>query len=154
MRRELGGLPEARDEWPAREVEGADAEDLAVLMYEAYRGTPDDEGETLEDARAEVRKTFDGEYGTFLRFASFVSEVDGRLLGASLVTHWRGAPLIAFAMTHPEAIRQGLATSLILRSLHALAEAGYREANLAVTNANDPARRLYEKLGFARHGAF
>jgi ribosomal protein S18 acetylase RimI-like enzyme len=154
MSRTLQTLPEVPEEWPAREVERADTEALAVLMHEAYRGTPDDEGETLEDARAEVEKTLDGEYGTFLRFASFACEGDGRLLGASLVTHWRGAPLIAFAMTHPEVARRGLATSLILRSLHALAGAGYREANLAVTDANDPARRLYEKLGFARHGLF
>jgi hypothetical protein len=35
-------------------------------MLESYRGTIDDEGETLDDARSEVRRTFDGDYGTFL----------------------------------------------------------------------------------------
>lgn len=151
MRRLLDGLPEVRQDWPAREIVSADQDGLADLMHVAYRGTPDDEGETLEEAHAEIRRTFDGQYGALIPHASMVCEVDGALRGACMVTHWRGAPLIAFAMTHPDAKRQGVAASLIVRALHALAESGYREVNLAVTDANEPARRLYEALGFARY---
>ena len=43
-------------------------------MLDAYRGTIDDEGETLEDALAEVDRTFAGEYGEFLGAFSRVIE--------------------------------------------------------------------------------
>jgi hypothetical protein len=51
-----------------------DAEALARLMLDAYRGTIDDEGgHSFEDAKAEVRRTFDGEYGEMIWDASFVA---------------------------------------------------------------------------------
>jgi len=49
-------------------------DDLAILLYAAYRGTIDDEGGTFADARAEIDRLFDGAYGRFLGDCSFVIE--------------------------------------------------------------------------------
>ncbi len=72
-------LAERRDEpefvaCALRGPSGADAEAIAVLMLDSYRGTVDDSGETIEDARREVGKLLSGEYGEFLASFSFVFE--------------------------------------------------------------------------------
>lgn len=158
MRRTLGdrNLPVAGKplgDWWIREVRRDDAEALASLMHEAYRGTIDDDGETLDDAGEEIRKTFAGEYGEPLDACSFVAAwPDGRLASASLITVWEGVPLVAFTMTHPEAKGKGLAGALLARSLDTLSRLGYREVSLVVTEGNEPATGLYEWLGFVRTG--
>ena len=42
------------NELELRPVQAADAPSLAELMIDAYRGTMDDDGETYDDALAEV----------------------------------------------------------------------------------------------------
>ena len=79
----------SRGNWPARSVQTADAPALAALMLDAYRGTVDDEGETAEEALAEVNAMLDGKYGPWLADASFVVELDGRLVAACVITLWR-----------------------------------------------------------------
>lgn len=135
--------------WPVRPVTHADVSALVALMFDAYRGTIDDEGDTPDDARAEVRRTLDGAYGDFLPACSFAVEEGGRMLAATLVTRWQGAPLLAFVMTHPNAKGRGLATYLIQQSSIALLDQGYDELYLFVTEGNVPAQRVYERLGFA-----
>lgn len=136
-----------------RDVAADDAAGLADLMLDAYRGTVDYNGETLGDARSEVDRTLGGGYGRFLPLCSFVLEESGQLVSASLVTLVDEGtadeiPLLAFSMTRPSARRRGLASALILRSAAALSAAGYKRLGLAVTAANAPARRVYDRLGF------
>jgi GNAT superfamily N-acetyltransferase len=131
-----------------RRVRPGDERGLAELMLAAYRGTADDEGGTLEDALWEVRHTLSGEYGEFLWGHSFLVEEDGEALSASLVTGFEGTPLLAFSMTRPSRQRRGLAGVLILKSARSLRDAGERRLVLFVSEANLPARKLYEKLGF------
>jgi hypothetical protein len=85
-------MADAPPPWVVRPVRDDDREALAVLMVEAYRGTVDDEGETLEAAREEVRRTFDGDYGPFLPQFSVVAERTDRLAGASLITMRKERP--------------------------------------------------------------
>ncbi len=131
-----------------RPVREDDREGLAVLMLEAYRGTVDDEGEDLGGAREEVRRTFDGQYGRFLPGSSVVTEDERGLVGATLVTMWEGLPLVAFTMTRPDMKGRGVATALMTRSLDLLRDAGHDSVQLVVTEGNDSAIRLYERLGF------
>lgn len=120
---------------------------LGRLMHAAYTGTIDSEGETEEQCLAEMEGTLGGKYGPFLANASFV-ELDGeKAVSASLVTLWKGEPLLAFSMTDPAYQGRGLAGGLILRSLETLKAAGYRDLILVVTEEN-PAEKLYRKLGF------
>ncbi len=62
-------------------------------MWAAYRGTPDeaDVGD-LPGAAREIQLTLNGEYGTFLREASFVADHEDRPIGAALVTLYRDDP--------------------------------------------------------------
>ncbi|MEV5708536.1 GNAT family N-acetyltransferase [Actinoallomurus sp. NPDC052274] len=125
---------------------------LGALMWDAYRGTPDerDAGDGVASAVAEIRLTFDGEYGPFLPEASFVAEEDGRPVAAALVTVWRGTPLLAFVFTASSHTGRGLARRLIRATMGALAEHGYDRLSLAVTEGNTRARALYESMGFVQ----
>ncbi|MFO0836697.1 MAG: GNAT family N-acetyltransferase [Phycisphaerales bacterium] len=153
MRRKLAAdfavsIPPPPTDSGARKVTHADAEALSHLMLEAYRGTIDDGGETLDDARAEVRKTLDGGYGAFDFDASELIERDLRVVAGTIVTHYQGLPMIAFSLTLPEWRRQGLARAGLRRAMQRLAQAGHQRVQLAVTSGNTPAERLYESLGF------
>ena len=125
-----------------------DAEALAQLMLDAYRGSVDDEGETLDGARGEIGRLFDGDYGDLLRECSFLVERGGTIVSASLVTMWKGTPLLAFSITDPRWKRRGLARTTLLHSMNALAERGHERLRLIVTRGNAPAEGLYESLGF------
>jgi AmpD protein len=127
-----------------KNAELGDAPDLAVLLDRAYTGTIDHEGETPEQCLKEIEDTLSGKYGLFLDFASFL--IPGK--SASLITLWKEKPLIAFTMTAPESRNQGLGGFLIERSISALAQNGYPELYLVVTEGNEAAQRLYTHLGF------
>jgi len=140
--------------WAVRNVRAADADDLAILLYAAFRGSVDDEGETFADAAAEIEKTFTGGYGRLLTDCSFVIERDEFLASACLVSWFElhQAPLVVFTMTRPESRARGMARDLLQHSINALIARGERRLTLVVSEANRPARRLYESLGFFPHG--
>ncbi|TDC65909.1 GNAT family N-acetyltransferase [Actinomadura sp. GC306] len=127
----------------------ADVPALVPVMWDAYRGTPDetDVGDP-EGAAREIRLALDGEYGTFLPTASFVAEDRSRPVGAALVTLYRGLPLLAFLFTAPSHSGLGLGQGLVHAAMRALTEQGHDTLTLAVTRRNRRARRLYEHLGF------
>jgi len=131
----------------------SDKEALAALMLDAYRGTIDYDGETLDDALREIGHVYAGSYGRFLGDCSFVLDGEAGLSSACLVTLFNEGepdetPLLAFAMTRKRDQRRGLSSALILRSVDALSGLGYSRLSLAVTADNLPACRLYERLGF------
>jgi predicted GNAT family acetyltransferase len=121
---------------------------LAQLMLAAYRGGADDEGETIAEALQEVDHVLVSAERPFMPEASFVIEIDAILASASLVSLFRGAPLIAHIMTHPSYKRRGLGAAALLSSAHALREQGWNLLSLYVTDSNTPALALYRKLGF------
>jgi GNAT superfamily N-acetyltransferase len=128
----------------------ADRETLAALMIDAYRGTIDDGGETLEDARAEVDSYFAGRSGAPLLDASRLIEVGGAPAAACLVSLWRDTPLVAYVMTAAAWKGRGLARALLDDSFAALRAAGYTEVRAAITKGNTPSERLLGGAGFAR----
>jgi ribosomal protein S18 acetylase RimI-like enzyme len=149
MSLQLAPLPNAVDP-TARHPSADDADALALLMLDAYRGTIDDhEGSTLGDARAEIRETLRGSYGDFLPACSDVVERDGRLVAATLVTRYEGVPFLSFAMTDPAWKRRGLARAGLCRAINALVALGETELRLVVTEGN-PAEGLYASMGFRR----
>ncbi|WXG44656.1 MAG: GNAT family N-acetyltransferase [Promethearchaeati archaeon SRVP18_Atabeyarchaeia-1] len=146
----LLGRQRIRNKWKCRNITPSDLRALGELMLGAYRGTVDDEGETLDDAISEVQGTINGKYGPFLQECSFLVEEDGRATAACMVTWWApmDSPLLAFSMTLPGYKNRGIATFLLREAVNALIDAGYKELRLIVTETNIPARHLYEKLGF------
>lgn len=133
----------------ARNPDPSDAEALACLMIEAYRGSADDEGATIEEARQEIQRLLHGEYGEFLSSCSEVIEREGSIVAATLMTFWQGAPLVAFSMTAPAWKRRGLARDGLRRCMNKLLrQCGDCHLHLCVTKGNEPAEQLYESLGF------
>lgn len=132
-----------------RPVRDDEVEALGSLMYRAYFGTIDYDGETEEQATAEIAKTIAGEYGVFDRESSRVCEHEGRIASAALVTRWEGRPFVAFTMTRPELKKQGYGRACMAGAMRALSSRGEDKLRLLVTVANLPAVALYESLGFA-----
>jgi predicted N-acetyltransferase YhbS len=133
-----------------RALGAGDVPGLGRLMWAAFRGTVDDEGETVAGSEAEVAATLAGKWGPVVWPASLVAEQDGEIVSAAITVlddAHEGMPLLAFTMTDPKRQGQGLAGHLIeecIRGLHGL---GVRELHLAVTRGN-PAYHLYRRLGF------
>ena len=138
-----------------REVRTTDAPALGRVMWSAFRGSADDEYETVSDAEMEVLQTIEGKWGPFLAHASLVAVIGEEVASAVLTVFDDAhelAPLLAFAVTAPERQGQGLGSWLIENSVRSLDAVGITELHLAVTPTN-PARRLYERLGFAEIAA-
>ena len=132
-----------------RSLRTDDQERLGPLLWRAYRGTIDDNGETLGDAAAEVQRLYAGTYGRLLLDCSCVIAEAERMISAAIVTVHDGAPLLAFSITEPSCQKQGLASALMRASCARLAATGFDELRLVVTDGNVAAQRLYARLGFA-----
>jgi GNAT superfamily N-acetyltransferase len=148
MRLELGSLARPRGH-VSRAVVPADVAPLGALLLAAYRGGPDDEDETLEDAVRLVEQTFEGTSGPLIEAASRCIETEGTIRCACLVTRWRGTPLVAHVVTEPAFQRRGFATQLLREAAWELQGAGESLFRLYVTQANVSAIRAYERVGFA-----
>ena len=131
-----------------RMFESGDVLDLGGLMYRAYLDTVDYEGETPEQATAEIHKTIQGEYGEFNPTCSKVVERAGLLWSATLITRFQDRPFVAFTFTEPRFSGQGLARKCMQAAMSELFNQGERELRLVVTLANTPAVKLYNRLGF------
>lgn len=126
----------------------ADVTALGPLLLSAYRGTVHDEGETEEDAVAEVDRTLAGEYGSFLARCSFIANEGPLMVGASLVTLPGERPLLAHLLVRAGWKRKGIGTSLLDATGNELLSAGHPALDLYVTEGNEPAVSLYRKAGF------
>src|SRR5262245_58530706 len=125
-----------------------DAAALAALMVSAYRGTVDYEGETEVEGLAEIERTMKGGYGDWLQDYSLGPWIDESLVSAVVVTMFEGLPLYAFCLTRGGDKRQGHCERLMRRSLGLLYRRRFPKAHLFVTASNEPAEKLYRKLGF------
>jgi hypothetical protein len=103
-----------------RSPTAADENNLALLMYHAYLGTIDYGGEDETQALAEVRRTFAGDYGSFMWPSSRVLEREGVLASAALITRWRDKPYVAFSMTRPPFKRLGFARACLESAVNQL----------------------------------
>jgi hypothetical protein len=130
-----------------RAPEPTDGESLANLMLDAYLGTIDYEGESVEDARAEIEEYFSSDP---MLDCSRVIEMDGVLVAASLLAMWEGSPLVAYVMTGSSSKRHGLARAVLLGSLDCLARSSHREVFAFITDGNTASERLFAGLGAHR----
>ena len=147
MSASLASLPEPKFDG-LRAPSEADKPALARLMYEAYKGTIDYEGEDTAQCLAEIEKTYSGDYGVFNLECSRLANVADALASAALLTRWQDRPFVAFSMTARSFSGRGLARACLLSSMRALRESGESEVRLVVTLANTPAFALYQSLGF------
>lgn len=145
---ELGDPPGA-DPWLDFKVElkvpsKADVDDLAQLMLDAYRGTIDYDGESIDEAKAELTDYLESSP----RLASsYVAMVDGTMAGAILLATWSGEPLVSYVMTRPEYKNQGLGTALLQASLRALRHEGEERVHAFITDGNTASEALFRGAG-------
>jgi GNAT superfamily N-acetyltransferase len=131
----------------SRPVRPGDGTALGLLAHAAYRGTVDDNGEAEAWHVADLTAALEGEYGRLMTPVSRAVPDGDALVAAALFTWWHELPLLAFCLTHPDRRGEGLATRLITHAARELAADGHDAMHLAVT-ATNPARGLYERLGF------
>jgi ribosomal protein S18 acetylase RimI-like enzyme len=128
----------------------ADAERLGTLIWSAFHGTVDDDYETPRDADLEALETLNGKWGPMLWAGSFAVESHDEFIGGVIAVRDTAhdlLPLMAFVLTDPSRQREGIGRRLVEECIAGLARDGIAEVHLAVVPAN-PARRLYERLGF------
>jgi ribosomal protein S18 acetylase RimI-like enzyme len=125
-----------------------DAEALAQLMLDAYRGTIDYFDETIDDARDEVASYL--ENGARLDWSRVHEDEGGILDSAVLAASIGGEALVCFAMTAAAVKGWRLAARLLDEVLNALQSAGLSEVSAVITVGNDPSERLFTRAGFER----
>jgi GNAT superfamily N-acetyltransferase len=145
---------EGRSDAPAagtRHVVDGDRDTLSHLLLDAYRGTIDDEGESIDDAYDAI----DDYLGRIVRAHSFVVADDGFAPTAmSLVVMVQGRHYIDPVAVHPVAKRRGLGRAAVATSLASLAAAGVTEVGATITDGNTASERLFASLGFERVGGW
>ena len=130
-----------------RSIAPTDRDALAQLMLDAYMGTIDYEGETINEALDEVDAWFDG---SALLEHSYVAIANSRLVSAILTMSMDEGPFIAIVMTDPAYKNAGLGRTVTERSLESLANAGHVHVAFYITEGNTPSERLFESLGAER----
>jgi GNAT superfamily N-acetyltransferase len=137
-----------------RHPESGDHQALAALLLDAYHGTIDDEGATIDDARAEISSFFAGADLPPLAGCSWVYLDGAQLAAACLAAVWpqRQCPIISYVFTAAAWKGRGLARMLAAKSLASLRAAGYPEVRAVITAGNTPSERLFTGLSFTRLG--
>jgi RimJ/RimL family protein N-acetyltransferase len=144
-----------RAECELRQPVEADRESLARLMLSAYRGSVDDDGETLDDTRQEVSAYFAGRDARPLLGSSWLCLVSDELASACLAGWWEAGrvPVIAYVMTDAGHKRRGLAAAALRATLQSLQGQGFAEVRACITEGNTASERLHARLGFVRVAA-
>jgi ribosomal protein S18 acetylase RimI-like enzyme len=129
-----------------RRATAADEATLRELWEEFGREVPEPPGftgESWDEEWADTRRQLDAG-GVFL------AEEDGKALGvAKIDTPDHGAMHVHLVHVRPEARRQGIAKALLRECVAHARDSGAQTISLHVLMANEPARTIWNRLGFA-----
>jgi len=143
-------------ERPLKPPEEAEVPKLARFLMDVYAGHLEQaygmHVGSEDDWRGYVTGILRGEAGRFMPESSFVALEGERLVGAILVSHWMGAPMVAELGVAPDRRRQGIARALLSAVSTRLAALEEGQWALYVTVGNDPAVSLYRTFGFGQSG--
>jgi ribosomal protein S18 acetylase RimI-like enzyme len=142
------------------EIRRADLEDVArvrELRLRALESDPDAFGETLERARTRPEADYTDWIGSPENGMFVAADADGSLIGmavgAPAPVDDRPRPAALYAMwVAPEARGQGVGGALVDAVEGWARGMGYERIGLGVTSTNEPAIRLYTRLGFVDLG--
>lgn len=135
-----------------RPLTPSDGAAYGALLYLAYHGSVDDDGETLEDGLKVGPGMLAADRENLVRECSAGIWRQDELVASVVIITLLGDHWIDPVITHPDYRRQGLAQHLIRWASGELNGLGIRKLRLAVTDSNKPAVSLYQKLGFVRDG--
>jgi RimJ/RimL family protein N-acetyltransferase len=127
-----------------RSITENDLDVLANLMLDAYIGTIDYEGETLQEAVGEVESYFDGEP---MIEHSFAASIDGEIASTVLVLLWQGGPFIGYARTVPAYKNKGLGRLLVAATMTSLHQVDHTHLTLFITEGNTPSEAMFKAVG-------
>jgi ribosomal protein S18 acetylase RimI-like enzyme len=155
--REGADLPGAEPAGPLRlrPIEARDQPELATLHARAYRDRLDrylfwDDPDDEVDARTHVADVLRGRWGEPVAHGSWVAEESSQLIGAVLSVRATNGILIADVMVDPDRQGRGIGRAVLSASLRSMRSKGDRPIFLNVTEGNESALRLYDRLGFVR----
>jgi ribosomal protein S18 acetylase RimI-like enzyme len=142
------------------EIRRADLEDVAQvreLRLRALESDPDAFGETLERARTRPEADYADWIGSPENGMFVAADTDGSLVGmavgAPAPVDDRPRPAALYAMwVAPEARGQGVGGALVDAVEGWARRMGYERIGLGVTSTNEPAIRLYTRMGFVDLG--
>jgi len=80
----------------------------------------------------------------------FVADVDGRVVGTTMLNRRRNSCYISTVMVRPDFRRKGIAASLLKTAIDYAQKRELPKAILQVSSTNDAAKPLYRKLGFEK----
>jgi DNA-binding MarR family transcriptional regulator/GNAT superfamily N-acetyltransferase len=124
--------------------------DIAFVLARQARLYAEDYGfdQRFEALICEVGAAFLRDYDP-RRDASFIAEIDGRLVGAVFLTRWEdGYAKIRLLHVESEMRGRGIGTRLVDACIRFAREAGYRAVTLWTNDVLVEARRLYARAGF------
>ena len=84
----------------------------------------------------------------------FVAEVDGKVVGTTMVTKRGNTGYVSTMMVHSDFRRKGIATELMKTTIEYVQKRKLARAILHVISTNKPAKNLYQKLGFKKFDDF
>jgi GNAT superfamily N-acetyltransferase len=105
-----------------------------------------------EEWRGYVAGLFKGDSGRFMPDASQVALEGDRIVGAVLITHWMGMPLVAELGVAKDRRGRGFGRALLQAAMTRLAGRDEPRLALYVTVGNDPAIALYRSMDFVQVG--
>lgn len=127
-----------------------DNEAVAELLLDAYRGTIDDEGETMVEAREAATAMLGWAHPAH----SVVLRRNSRLIALCFVQevadNFYIDPIVV-AAAHKQ---QGLGRRMVATCLASLAATGVTSAGATITDGNEASERLFASLGATRIGAW
>lgn len=122
-----------------------DREALADLMMDAYVGTVDYEGESVDQALEEVDRYLSAE--AYLE-VSRLAVGDGVIGSAVLMSRLAGEPLVGYVMTRAALKGQGLASALLDEATAAVWATGADGLRAFITAGNGPSESIFLKAGY------
>ena len=105
-----------------------------------------------DEWRGYVAGLFKGDSGQFMPDASHVALEGDRIVGAILITHWMGMPLVAELGVATDRRGRGFGRALLQAAMGRLAGRDEPRLALYVTVGNDPAIALYRSMDFVQVG--
>jgi len=140
-----------------RPLRTADEPELARLHERAYEDHLDrylaiEAVDPRHDADRQLREYFSGRYGEILSPGSSVAADHGHVVAAVIATRYGPSEraLIIDVMTDPDRQGLGLGRAVLSDAVRALRDRGESPIVLNVTEGNEPATRLYARVGFVR----